>query len=225
VSAPISEPATFRSATPPLSSPTARWFWGCPGAGGQPGDEGLGTGDRIDLPIILSSWRRSTATARWPISGRHTVSSSSSRPTWTPSRSASARVTIRRLRCTGVRVPRTCTPSWTGSTRSRRRSRVSRAGWIEAVSRWPDTPSGARPPRCCWDCGSPIRTAGSVFVVTIAASGLLKGSGRAPLVHLVTGSTGNIGRALVSLLLEQGHDVRALVRDAERAARLRRLLR
>lgn len=36
-------------------------------------------------------------------------------------------------------------------------------------------------------------------------------------MYLVTGSTGNIGRALVSVLLEQGHQVRALVRDATRA--------
>jgi len=36
-------------------------------------------------------------------------------------------------------------------------------------------------------------------------------------VYLITGSTGNIGRGVVDLLTSQGHDVRALVRDASRA--------
>jgi uncharacterized protein YbjT (DUF2867 family) len=38
---------------------------------------------------------------------------------------------------------------------------------------------------------------------------------------LVTGATGTIGRALVPLLLEAGHDVRILVRDPRRLGRLR----
>lgn len=37
---------------------------------------------------------------------------------------------------------------------------------------------------------------------------------------LVTGSTGNVGSEVVAVLHEQGHDVRALVRDAARAERL-----
>jgi len=40
-------------------------------------------------------------------------------------------------------------------------------------------------------------------------------------VYLITGSTGNIGRGVVDLLTSQGHDVRALVRDASRADLLR----
>jgi uncharacterized protein YbjT (DUF2867 family) len=36
-------------------------------------------------------------------------------------------------------------------------------------------------------------------------------------MYLITGSTGNIGRGVVELLREEGHDVRALVRDASRA--------
>jgi uncharacterized protein YbjT (DUF2867 family) len=36
-------------------------------------------------------------------------------------------------------------------------------------------------------------------------------------VFLITGSTGNIGRPLVEQLYKEGHDVRALVRDASRA--------
>ena len=36
-------------------------------------------------------------------------------------------------------------------------------------------------------------------------------------MFLVTGATGNVGRTLVHLLHEQGHDVRALVRDPARA--------
>ncbi len=36
-------------------------------------------------------------------------------------------------------------------------------------------------------------------------------------MYLITGSTGNIGRGVVDLLTSQGHDVRALVRDASRA--------
>jgi uncharacterized protein YbjT (DUF2867 family) len=36
-------------------------------------------------------------------------------------------------------------------------------------------------------------------------------------VYLITGSTGNIGRPLVEQLHRQGHEVRALVRDASRA--------
>jgi len=36
-------------------------------------------------------------------------------------------------------------------------------------------------------------------------------------MYLITGSTGNIGRGVVDLLHKEGHDVRALVRDASRA--------
>ncbi|MFZ0090630.1 MAG: NAD(P)H-binding protein [Solirubrobacteraceae bacterium] len=36
-------------------------------------------------------------------------------------------------------------------------------------------------------------------------------------MYLITGATGNIGRPLIEQLHEQGHDVRALVRDASRA--------
>ena len=36
-------------------------------------------------------------------------------------------------------------------------------------------------------------------------------------MYLITGATGNIGRGVVELLHEQGHDVRALVRDPSRA--------
>jgi uncharacterized protein YbjT (DUF2867 family) len=36
-------------------------------------------------------------------------------------------------------------------------------------------------------------------------------------MYLITGSTGNIGRGVVELLHEEGHEVRALVRDASRA--------
>jgi uncharacterized protein YbjT (DUF2867 family) len=36
-------------------------------------------------------------------------------------------------------------------------------------------------------------------------------------MYLITGSTGNIGRGVVELLHEEGHDVRALVRDTSRA--------
>jgi uncharacterized protein YbjT (DUF2867 family) len=36
-------------------------------------------------------------------------------------------------------------------------------------------------------------------------------------MYLITGATGNIGRGVVDLLHEQGHDVRALVRDPSRA--------
>ena len=36
-------------------------------------------------------------------------------------------------------------------------------------------------------------------------------------MYLITGATGNIGRSVVDLLHEQGHEVRALVRDASRA--------
>ena len=36
-------------------------------------------------------------------------------------------------------------------------------------------------------------------------------------MFLITGATGNIGRGVVELLHEQGHDVRALVRDPSRA--------
>jgi uncharacterized protein YbjT (DUF2867 family) len=39
-------------------------------------------------------------------------------------------------------------------------------------------------------------------------------------MYLVTGATGNVGIALVTLLHEQGHAVRALVRDPSRAERL-----
>lgn len=39
-------------------------------------------------------------------------------------------------------------------------------------------------------------------------------------MYLVIGSTGNIGGQLVKLLLDQGHQVRALVRDASRANQL-----
>lgn len=39
-------------------------------------------------------------------------------------------------------------------------------------------------------------------------------------MYLVFGSTGNIGGEVVNLLLEQGHDVRVLVRDASRAKQL-----
>ena len=40
------------------------------------------------------------------------------------------------------------------------------------------------------------------------------------MTYLVIGATGNVGGELVPQLLEQGHEVRALVRDASRAARL-----
>jgi uncharacterized protein YbjT (DUF2867 family) len=40
------------------------------------------------------------------------------------------------------------------------------------------------------------------------------------MAYLVIGATGNVGGELVTLLLEQGHEVRALVRDASRAERL-----
>ena len=36
-------------------------------------------------------------------------------------------------------------------------------------------------------------------------------------MYLITGSTGHIGRPLVEQLHTEGHDVRALVRDASRA--------
>ena len=36
-------------------------------------------------------------------------------------------------------------------------------------------------------------------------------------MYLITGPTGNVGRGLVELLVKDGHDVRALVRDASRA--------
>ena len=39
-------------------------------------------------------------------------------------------------------------------------------------------------------------------------------------MHLITGSTGHIGRPLVQLLHREGHDVRALVRDPSRAGSL-----
>jgi uncharacterized protein YbjT (DUF2867 family) len=40
------------------------------------------------------------------------------------------------------------------------------------------------------------------------------------MTYLVIGATGNVGGELATLLLEQGHEVRALVRDASRAKRL-----
>jgi uncharacterized protein YbjT (DUF2867 family) len=40
------------------------------------------------------------------------------------------------------------------------------------------------------------------------------------MTYLVIGATGNVGSELVTQLLEQGHEVRALVRDASRAERL-----
>jgi uncharacterized protein YbjT (DUF2867 family) len=40
------------------------------------------------------------------------------------------------------------------------------------------------------------------------------------MTYLVIGATGNVGGELAALLLEQGHEVRALVRDASRAERL-----
>jgi uncharacterized protein YbjT (DUF2867 family) len=40
------------------------------------------------------------------------------------------------------------------------------------------------------------------------------------MTYLVTGATGNVGGELATQLLEQGHEVRALVRDASRAGRL-----
>ena len=40
------------------------------------------------------------------------------------------------------------------------------------------------------------------------------------MTYLVIGATGNVGGELATLLLEQGHRVRALVRDASRAKRL-----
>lgn len=39
-------------------------------------------------------------------------------------------------------------------------------------------------------------------------------------MYLITGSTGNIGSSVVDVLTQQGHDVRALVRDASRADQL-----
>lgn len=39
-------------------------------------------------------------------------------------------------------------------------------------------------------------------------------------MYLVTGATGNIGSALVNILHTQGHDVRAFVRDPNRATAL-----
>lgn len=39
-------------------------------------------------------------------------------------------------------------------------------------------------------------------------------------MYLITGATGNIGRGVVERLHEEGHDVRALVRDASRAGAL-----
>lgn len=40
------------------------------------------------------------------------------------------------------------------------------------------------------------------------------------MLHLVIGATGNVGGEVVNLLLEKGHQVRALVRDASRADQL-----